>query len=386
MNKKGQCTYFKNIFLLYGVFCLKEVKKGLEGVVALDSQISFIDGVKGILKYRGIEIEKLSDLSYDAVSFLLIHGKLPNAEELENYSLELRNERRINRRLLDILNFCDFENESMDALRTAISVCAHFDEDSHNISKEANIRKTTRLVARFPTIVAAFYRLANGMEIVDPDPSLAHGANFLYMLRGKRPTEIEAEAMEKDFILSAEHELNPSTFALRITASTLSDLHSAIISGLCTLKGPLHGGARKGVMEMLDEIGSKDNIKPYIQERLEKKQRIMGFGHRVYKTYDPRALVYKEIVRKVAVEKGDSHWFDLAEQIESTMYQEFVENRNKPIYPNIDFYSGVLYKDLGIPSYLATSIFAIGRVSGWIAHCLEQYADNRVIRPRAHFV
>ncbi|MBC7085338.1 MAG: citrate/2-methylcitrate synthase [Methanomethylovorans sp.] len=365
---------------------MKEVKKGLEGVVALDSQISFIDGVKGILKYRGIEIEKLSDLSYDAVSFLLIHGKLPNAEELENYSLELRNERRINRRLLDILNFCDFENESMDALRTAISVCAHFDEDSHNISKEANIRKTTRLVARFPTIVAAFYRLANGMEIVDPDPSLAHGANFLYMLRGKRPTEIEAEAMEKDFILSAEHELNPSTFALRITASTLSDLHSAIISGLCTLKGPLHGGARKGVMEMLDEIGSKDNIKPYIQERLEKKQRIMGFGHRVYKTYDPRALVYKEIVRKVAVEKGDSHWFDLAEQIESTMYQEFVENRNKPIYPNIDFYSGVLYKDLGIPSYLATSIFAIGRVSGWIAHCLEQYADNRVIRPRAHFV
>jgi len=365
---------------------MNQVKKGLEGVVALDTQISFIDGVQGILKYRGIEIEKLADLSYDVVSYLLIYGMIPDAEGLNEFSRELRKERNVHPHLLHMLKFCDFENESLDALRTAISICAHFDEDSHDISEQANFRKTIRLIARFPTMVASFYRMANGLEVISPDPSLSHGANFLYMLRGSRPTELEAEAMEKDFILSAEHELNPSTFALRITASTLSDLHSAIISGLCTLKGPLHGGARKGVMDMLDDIGSPDNIAAYVQEHLEHKQRIMGFGHRVYKTYDPRARIYREIARKVAMEKGHSHWFDLAREIESVMYHEMVENKHKPIYPNVDFYSGVLYKDLEIPSYLATSIFAIGRISGWIAHCLEQYGDNRVIRPRAHFV
>lgn len=365
---------------------MKHVNKGLEGVVALDTQISFIDGVQGILKYRGIEIEKLADMSYDAVSYLLIYGRMPAAEELEEFSIKLRKERNVNPHLLEMLKFCDFENESLDALRTAISVCAHFDEDSHDISEQANIRKTIRLIARFPTMVAAFYRMANGLEVIAPDSSLAHGANFLYMLRGTLPTELEAEAMEKDFILSAEHELNPSTFALRITASTLSDMHSAIISGLCTLKGPLHGGARKGVMDMLDDISSTSNIEVYVQQHLEHKQRIVGFGHRVYKTYDPRARIYKDIAMRVAMEKGDNRWFDLAREIESVMYHEMVENKHKPIYPNVDFYSGVLYKDLEIPPYLATSIFAIGRISGWIAHCLEQYADNKVIRPRAHFV
>ena len=365
---------------------MNQVKKGLEGVVALDTQISFIDGVHGILKYRGIEIEKLADLSYDAVSYLLINGKIPDTEELNEFSMELRKERNVHPDLLGMVKFCDLENESLDALRTAISICAHFDADSHDLSEQANVRKTIRLIARFPTLVAAFYRMANGLEVISPDPSLSHGANFLYMLRGSRPTDLEAEAMEKDFILSAEHELNPSTFALRITASTLSDLHSAIISGLCTLKGPLHGGARKGVMDMLDDIGSSDNIAAYVQEHLEHKQRIMGFGHRVYKTYDPRARIYRDIAMKLAMEKGDSHWFNLAREIESVMYHEMVENKHKPIYPNVDFYSGVLYKDLDIPSYLATSIFAIGRISGWIAHCLEQYSDNRVIRPRAHFV
>ncbi|MGB3907470.1 MAG: citrate/2-methylcitrate synthase [Methanomethylovorans sp.] len=365
---------------------MDQFKKGLEGVVALDTQISFIDGVQGILKYRGIEIEKLVDLSYDAVSYLLIYGKIPDAGELNRFSKKLRKERNVNLHLLNMLKFCDFENESLDVLRTAISVYAHFDEDPHDISEQANARKTIRLIALFPTIVAAFYRMAHGLELIPPDPSLSHGENFLYMLRGTLPTALEAEAMEKDFILSAEHELNPSTFALRITASTLSDLHSAIISGLCTLKGSLHGGARKGVMDMLDDIGSPDNIAAYVQEHLEHKQKIMGFGHRVYKTYDPRALIYKDIAMKVAMEKSNGHWFDLAKEIESVMYHEMVENKHKPIYPNVDFYSGVLYKDLGIPSYLATSVFAIGRISGWIAHCMEQYSDNRVIRPRAHFI
>ncbi|MEZ5335120.1 MAG: citrate/2-methylcitrate synthase [Methanolobus sp.] len=190
----------------------------------------------------------------------------------------------------------------------------------------------------------------------------------------------------KDLILSAEHELNPSTFALRISASTLSDLYSAVICGLCTLKGPLHGGARKGVMDMLDEIGTIENVKDYVLGKLERKEKIMGFGHRVYKTYDPRAVIYKDVARRLAIENGDCFWFDMAEEIEHILYHEFIELRGKPIYPNVDFYSAVIYKYLDIPAELATSIFAMGRVSGWIAHCMEQYADNRVIRPRAHFV
>jgi len=242
------------------------------------------------------------------------------------------------------------------------------------------------MVAKFPTIVAAIERNRLGMEAIAPNKELSHGANFLYMLSGKIPTELETEAIEKDFILSAEHELNPSTFSLRVAASTLSDIYSAIISGICTLKGPLHGGARKGVMDMLDEIEDMENVESYLQNKINKKEKIMGFGHRVYKTYDPRAHVYRDIARRLSLENGDTFWFDMAEKIEQTMYHEFVEARGKPIYPNVDFYSAVVYKYLNIPPELATSVFAIGRVSGWIAHCFEQYSHNRIIRPRANYV
>ncbi|MDY0388324.1 MAG: citrate/2-methylcitrate synthase [Methanolobus sp.] len=365
---------------------MENMKTGLEDVIALDTKISFIDGIQGILKYRGIKIEDLVDLPYDAVSYLLINGKLPNENELARYSQELKNNRHINGRQIEILKEFDFGIEALDGLRTAISCTAHFDLENDHHSTDAKKNKSIRLVAKFPTIVAALHRASYDQSPIKPNEELSHAANFLYMLTGKIPTKLEAEAMEKDFILSAEHELNPSTFALRIAASTLSDLYSAVICGICTLKGPLHGGARKGVMDMLDEVGSIENAHGYILNKLENKEKIMGFGHRVYKTYDPRARIYKDVARRLAVENGDSSWFDMAERIEDILYHEFVELRGKAIYPNVDFYSAVVYKYLDIPAELATSIFAVGRISGWIAHCMEQYADNRVIRPRAHYI
>jgi citrate synthase len=263
---------------------------------------------------------------------------------------------------------------------------SHCDPDLNDISHDANIRKAIKLIARFPTVVASFSRIKTGYTPILPDYNLSHGANFLYMLSGEKPDELEAEVMEKDLILTAEHELNASTFSSRVTASTLSDLHSAIISGLGTLKGPLHGGARMAVMNMLDEVSSSNDAEQYVMDLIQNNQKIMGFGHRVYKTYDPRSNIYKDLAKKLAENKGDTTLYNIAEKIEDTVVQELVEKQNKPIYPNADFYSGVIYKYLGLHPKLATSVFAIGRVSGWIAHCLEQYSDNRLIRPRARSI
>jgi len=365
---------------------LENIKKGFQDVVVLETRISFIDGIKGILEYRGIDINELSKLSYEEVSYLLLHEKLPDRNELSVFIKQLREERDISTETIKVLSTCDFNIEAMDALRTAVSYISQCDPDLNDNSPEANIRKGMSLIARFPVIVAAFYRVRHGKEPVSPDAALSRGANFLYMLKGTRPADMEAGLIEKDFILSAEHELNASTFSTRITVSTLSDLHSAVISGLSTLKGPLHGGARMAVMNMLDEISSPANAQEYIQSQISNGHRIMGFGHRVYKTYDPRAKIFKESVKKIAEEKNDYKWYDMAVNIEETVFKELVEKQGKPIYPNVDFYAAVAYKYLEIPPQLATSVFAIGRVSGWIAHILEQYADNRLIRPRAKYV
>jgi citrate synthase len=348
----------------------------------MSKNICFIDGLEGILKYREIDISQLVELPYDAVSYLLIQGELPGDKEVAEYSARLHGEREINREIMDIVRMCNFNIDAMEALRTIVSFMSQFDPDLNDSSPEGNMRKAVRLIARIPTIVAAYYRMANGKEPVPPDKSLSHGANFLYMLRGSKPTELEAEIMEKDFILSAEHELNASTFSSRVTASTLSDLYSAIVSGLCTLKGPLHGGARAEVMTMIKEIACPENAEKIVLEKLAKKEKIMGFGHRVYKTYDPRGTVFKQLSRQLAESKGDMHWYRTAEIIENTVIREIVEKKGQPIYPNVDFYSGVIYMNMDIPPQLATSIFAIGRVSGWIAHCFDQYEKKRIIRPR----
>lgn len=365
---------------------MHEMKKGLEGIVALNTSISFIDGMQGILRYRGIDIDQLAEMSYDTVSYLLVNGKLPGEEDLAAYSRTLRSERSINGEMIDIMRVCNYGTEVLDSLRTAISFTALMDHENDNNSLEANRNKAIRLIAKLPTMVAAIYRSRNGDLPCQPDEDLSHGANFLYMLRGEKPTALEAEAIEKDFIVSAEHELNPSTFALRIAASTLTDIYSAIITGLCTLKGPLHGGARRGVMEMLEEVSFPERASDYVLYKLSRKEKIMGFGHRVYRNYDPRSRIFKEMAKKLANESDDPKWYEVAESLEHEMYSGFLEMRGRPIYPNVDFYSAVIYKYLDIPPELATSVFAIGRVSGWTAHCFEQYMDNRVIRPRANYV
>ncbi len=363
-----------------------DLSKGLENIIALESEITFIDGEKGVLKYRGYDVQSLSSLSYEKVSYLLINGRVPDDSELAAFSRRLKQERGIGEDAIEILKFCNFNIEAMDALRTAVSYMSHCDPDLNENTPEVNVNKGLRMVAKFPTFVATFSRLKRGLDIISQDPSLSHGANFLYMLRGSRPCDLEARVIESDFILSADNELNPSTFTARTIASTLSDIHSSVIGGLCALKGPLHGGARMAVMEMIDEIGSTENVEHFVMDKFNNKQKLMGFGHRVYKTYDPRARVYKQLAKEIAVENGNMLWFDIAEKIEEIAYREFVENKGKPIYPNVDFYSAIVYKYLDIPPKLATAVFAIGRSSGWMAHCLEQYSDNRLIRPRAKYV
>jgi len=349
----------------------------------MSKNICFIDGLEGILKYREIDINQLVDLSYDAVSYLLIQGELPGDKELAEYSTRLQGEREINREVMDVIRMYKLNIDAMEALRTVVSFISQFDPDLNDSSTEANMRKSIRLIAKIPIIIAAYYRVASGKEPVPPDRSLSHGANFLYMIRGSKPSKLEAEVIEKDFILSAEHELNASTFSSRVTASTLADLYSAVVSGLCTLKGPLHGGARAEVMTMIKEIACPENAEKYILEKMGKKEKIMGFGHRVYKTYDPRGTLFKQLSKQLAEAKGDMHWYETAEVIENTVVRELVEKKGKPIYPNVDFYSAVIYMYMDIPLQLATSIFAIGRVSGWIAHSFDQYEKKKIIRPRA---
>lgn len=349
----------------------------------MSKNICFIDGLEGVLKYRETDVNELVDLPYDAVSYLLIQGDLPGEEELAEYSARLHGERAIDGRTMDVIRMCNFEIDAMEALRTIVSFMSQFDPDLNDNSPEGNMRKAIRLIARIPTIVATYYRIANKEEPVPPDPSLSHGANFLYMIRGSKPDTLEAEILEKDFILSAEHELNASTFSSRITASTLSDLYSAIVSGLCTLKGPLHGGARAEVMSMLEEVASPEKAEEFVLRKIEKKEKVMGFGHRVYKTYDPRGKIFKKLAKELAETKEEMDWYETAEAIEEVVLRELVEKKGKPIYPNVDFYSGVIYKYMEIPPTLATSIFAIGRVSGWIAHCFDQYERKKIIRPRA---
>lgn len=365
----------------------EEIKEGLQDVIAAKTQLSFIDGQKGILEYRGYNINDLAKYSnFDEVTYLLWYGKLPSKKELYLFSKKLRSERKINPDIIKILKTCSKNIDAMDALRTSVSYIAHCDPDLSDNSTESNLRKGIRLAAKFPTIIAAFYRVKYGKKVIQPNPKLPAGANFLYMLHGKIPTDIQAKAMETDLVLTAEHELNASTFTARVTVSTLSDLHSAICSAIGTLKGVLHGGARAEVYKMVEKIKSPDRAESYINNLLNKGIKIMGFGHRVYKTYDPRALIFKEVSHQLAQEAKNSKWYDISKKIEDTVIKELVEKKGKPIYPNVDFYTGAVYKYLDIPSELTTSIFAISRISGWVAHCLEQYADNRLIRPLGLYI
>ena len=353
--------------------------KGLEGVVATTSAISSIIGTT--LTYRGIDINELAEHStFEEVVWLLWQGELPSRLELESFKETLARSRDISPAIVEAIRRFPNGAGPMVALRTALSMLAFYDPLSEEMSEEANRQKACRLLSKFPTIVTSIQRIRTGQEPVPPDPTLGHAANFLYMLEGRRPTDLAGHIMDVALILHADHELNASTFAARVAASTLSDMDSAVVAALCTLKGPLHGGANEAVMRTLETIGSADNVAPYVHDALQRKERIMGFGHRVYKEGDPRARWLKRMSEQLSQETGNPTWYQISARMEEHV------GREKGLLPNVDFYSASVYAYLGVPRDLFTPIFAVSRVSGWIAHILEQYADNRLIRPRADYI
>lgn len=356
--------------------------RGLEGVVALDSEISFIDGKVGELIYRGYDIHDLAEnTSFEEVAYLLWNGSLPDRNELDSLNELLRAERDLPPAVLDLLAQAPDDANPMAVLRSAVSTLALYDDEADVASREANYRKAVRLVARIPTIIAALDRLRKGREPVAPkkDCSLAH--DFLYMLNGEAPGEAAEQTFDVCLVLHAEHGLNASTFTGRVIGSTLSDVYSAVTGAIGALKGPLHGGANQEVMRMLLELeASGESPSSYIRKKLDNKERVMGFGHRVYKTMDPRAAMLRGMVETLSEEKDATKWHAFSLEIMETM------EKTKGLYPNVDFFSASVYYMLGIDIDLYTPIFAFSRTSGWTAHLLEQWEDNRLIRPRAEYV
>ncbi|TAM83106.1 MAG: citrate synthase [Acidobacteria bacterium] len=359
---------------------MAEVKTGLQDVVIATSEICSIDGQQGRLVYRGYEISDLAEHStFEEVVYLLWSGSLPNRAELARLRKQLGENRAVSPEILDLLKRLPPARHPMEALRTAVSALSLYDSESEDMSEEANRRKAIRLTAQMGTIVASYARIREGKEAVAPDPGLGHAANFLYMLTGKKPKEEDARWFDIALILHADHSFNASTFAARVTASTLSDMHSAITSAIGALKGPLHGGANERVMRMLLEIGSVDKAEDYLRGLLARREKVMGFGHRVYRTRDPRATILEKMSEELGHSAGQTKWFEMSQRIEGLMIRE------KGINANVDFYSASSYYVLGIPVDLYTLIFALSRISGWTAHVLEQYADNKLIRPLAGY-
>ena len=352
--------------------------KGLEGIVATTSSISSI--IDGVLTYRGINIDDLAEnATFEEVVYLLWYGKLPNRSELDQLVNELSGYAQISQQVIDQIKLYPKDVNSMAALRSAVSSLALYDAEANDMSQDANLRKAKKLQAQLPTIVAAFARIRSGQEPIAPKAGASIAENFLYMLTGNQPDKVAIEALDKALVLHADHELNASTFAARVTVATLSDIYSGVTSAIGALKGPLHGGANEAVMAMLEEIGTADNVTSYINEKLANKEKIMGFGHRVYKNGDPRAKHLQKMSQELGKITGNLNWYNMSIQIEE------IVTGQKGLKPNVDFYSASVYTSLEIPRDLFTPIFAISRTSGWTAHILEQYENNRLIRPRAEY-
>ncbi len=352
-------------------------RPGLEGIIAGETAISTIDGG---LRYRGYAVEDLSDnATFDEVAYLVLNEDLPSDDELTAFRKRLRDNAAIPTEITELLGRLPSDTSMMDVMRSGASLLAHWDPEVGDNSLDATKRKAERLLAQLPTIMAAQHRLRHGRLPLSPDGSLGFAANVLWMLTGQRPTEAEAKGMDVSLILYAEHEFNASTFASRVISSTLSDLHSAITAAIGALKGPLHGGANERVMDVLREVGEPANAEPWVRKALANKVKIMGFGHRVYKTGDPRATYLKRICSELANLRGDSSLEEIAETIETIVATE------KGLPPNLDWPSARLYYYLGLPIDLYTPLFVISRVVGWSAHVLEQLGNNRIIRPRANY-
>lgn len=361
------------------------VSTGLRGVVAASSSIGDVNGEKGELIYQGLNIHDLATKStFEEVVFLLWNGRLPKRAELDELKGNLAASYELPAEIIEVIKGMAARvpksADPMDRLRTVVSALAMFDEEARDLSREASIRVATRLTARFPTIVAAIDRARNAQEIIQPKPDLNIATNFLYMLKGEMPDEFDAHVLDVALILQADHELNASTFTARVVAGTLADMYSAVTAALGALSGPLHGGANTAIMKILLEIDNIDRVEDYVKDALSKKKKIMGFGHAVYKTEDPRATHLRRFSKEMGERKGDTKWYDITAKLEAIM------KREKNLLPNVDAYSASTYYMMGIPLDLYTPIFAISRISGWTAHILEQYADNKLIRPRAEYV
>ncbi|MBW3582732.1 MAG: citrate synthase [Euryarchaeota archaeon] len=357
------------------------VTKGLEGVIAAESAVCLIDGEAGELSYRGYDIHDLVQGSFEETVFLLWNDRLPAKRELEEFRADLARHRPLDDRLITFMKGLPAEAAPMDVLRTVVSAIPVSKGVSQIETDEASVKEAAMdLTAQFPTIVAAWERIRSGEEPIAPDPELSHAANYLYMMRGERPGPVAERAMDVALILHAEHGFNASTFSARVTSATVTDVYTAVTSAIGTLKGPLHGGANEGVIKNLLEIGDIDKVEEWVRQKLAAKEKIMGFGHRVYRTMDPRAVHLRKLSQELGEEAGTTKWYEM-----SVKMMEAVKEQ-KGLNPNVDFFSASTYYTMGIPTDLFTPTFAVSRIAGWSAHIMEQLADNRLIRPRSRYI
>jgi len=355
-------------------------KAGLEDVVAGPSSVCFVDGVEGRLLYRGYDIKELAEnSSFAEVAFLLWYGRLPGRKEFDDFLVQVRKSIELPAETVQIIKLFPKQATPMEVLRTAMSSLGHWDPDSGNMATDASLRKAIRITARMGAIIAAHQRIRNGAEPIHPIAGKSVAFNFFYMLHGKEPRPEVERAFDIALILHADHEFNASTFAARVTAATLSDMYSSVVSAIGTLKGPLHGGANEQVMRLLMEIADPGKAERATLDQLSRKVKIPGFGHRVYRTEDPRAGVLRKYSEQMGRLAGDLRWFEISQIVEKTM------RSNTKVYPNVDFYSASTYHSMGIPIELFTPIFAMSRITGWTAHIMEQWGNNRLIRPRAEY-
>jgi citrate synthase len=356
-------------------------EQGLREVVAAQTTISDIDGEQGRLWYVGYDIHDLAaHASFEEVVYLLHHALLPTAAQLEELNRFLIAERELNPFLGRMMVVLAQQASPMSMLRTSVSAASTYDPDGWDETPEAQYRKAMRLVAMTPILIATYHRLRTGQKVLEPNPELSHAANFLWLLLGREPHAEDAKALDTTFVLYADHTMNASTFTARIIASTLADMFSAITGAIAALKGPLHGGANEESMKMLQEVEEPLQAAAYVKSRLDRHEKIMGFGHAVYKTMDPRAIVLKKLAKEAGQRAGDERWFEISSAIEQTVMEQ------KGLNPNVDFYAASVYHCLGIPTDLMTPLFALARMSGWTAHVREQYANNKVIRPGSEYV
>ncbi|TVR92411.1 MAG: citrate synthase [Spirochaetaceae bacterium] len=363
-----------------------EYAKGLEGVIAAESKICRIDGENGKLFYLGYSIEDLArNTSFEETTYLLLYGELPTPTELESFRARMRAGRDLSPAVLHMIKEFPPQSHPMELLQSVISYLSGYVEHKIQHSAYCNCRDTLHQISQIASVVAALHRFRQGLEYVPPRSDLSHGANFLYMLHGEEPDPEDGRIMDACLVLHAEHSFNASTFTARVVASTLSTCYSSVSAAIGALYGSLHGGANERVLAMVDEIGTKDNVEPWLEKALAEKRKIMGMGHRVYRAKDPRAIIIEEYLQELGKRKGNTQYYEILKELERA-FRERMEEKGKPIYPNVDYFSGAVYALLGIPARLFTPVFAMGRAPGWLAHILEQRSDNRIYRPKALYV